>query len=66
MEKLLIMGNKITILGFKSIPSKKTLLSLKALKTAALTFSVTLWQSMIEWGPSVKISGSTMGASPFS
>lgn len=56
----------VTIFGLSIIPSKKTLLSDNALKTAALTFSVTLWQTSIEWGPSERISGSTIGARPFS
>jgi len=54
------------MLGLSNIPSKKTLLSARALNTAALTFSVTFWQVSMECEPSVKISGSTMGASPFS
>lgn len=56
----------VTILGLRRQPSKNTLFSFNALKTAANTFSVTFWHISIEWSPSAKISGSTIGTSPLS
>jgi hypothetical protein len=54
----------VTMLGLRRHPSQKMWLSCKALTTAAKTFSVTFWQTSIEWLPSARISGSTMGTSP--
>lgn len=55
----------VTMLGFKRHPSKKMFWSYKALKTADKTLSVTFWETSMEWVPSTKISGSTIGTSPF-
>lgn len=56
----------VTMLGFNKQPSKKMFWSYKALNTADKTLSVTFWQCSMEWVPSDKISGSTMGTKPFS
>lgn len=56
----------VTMFGLRRQPSKKILFSFKALKTAAKTLSVTFWHTSIEWSPSAKISGSTIGTNPFS
>lgn len=56
----------VTMLGFKRHPSKKIPWSYKALNTTDNTFSVTFWEVSMEWVPSTKISGSTMGTNPFS
>lgn len=54
----------VTMLGLSKHPSRKTLLSLRALTTLARTFSVTSWHFWMEWVPSDKISGSTIGTNP--
>lgn len=56
----------VTMLGFNRQPSKKMFWSYKALNTTDRTFSVTFWECSMEWVPSTKISGSTMGTNPFS
>ena len=61
---LLLPG--VTIFGFKRIPSKKMLLSCKALMTAAKTLVETAKHLSIECVPSFKISGSTIGTKPLS
>jgi hypothetical protein len=38
----------VTMFGFNKHPSRKMLLSFKALKTAARTFSVTFWLTSME------------------
>jgi hypothetical protein len=54
------------MLGLRRQPSKKMCWSWRALKTKERTLSVTFWQTSMEWVPSQRISGSTMGTSPFS
>jgi len=56
----------VTIFGFNNIPSKKIWLSWSALKTAAKTFYEICKHLSIEWFPSLRISGSTIGTNPFS
>jgi len=67
-ETLALFGSVlpgVTILGLRSIPSKKMLLSCNALNTEAKTFYDTAKHLSIEWLPSDKISGSTIGTKPF-
>lgn len=63
---LAFLDPAVTMLGFKRHPSKKIPWSYKALNTTESTFSVTFWECSMEWVPSTKISGSTIGTSPFS
>uniref|UniRef100_A0A7C9DYN2 Uncharacterized protein n=1 Tax=Opuntia streptacantha TaxID=393608 RepID=A0A7C9DYN2_OPUST len=56
----------VTMLGFNKVPSRRTWWSLRDLYTAASTRSVTSAHLSMSWGPSTKISGSTMGTKPFS
>lgn len=56
----------VTMFGLRRHPSRKMLFSFNALNVAAKTLSVTFWQTSMEWSPSARISGSTMGTSPFS
>lgn len=56
----------VTMFGFNKHPSQKILLSYKTLTTTAKTFSVTFYETSIEWSPSAKISGSTIGTKPLS
>merc|ERR1719229_1904518 len=54
-----------TMFGFNRDPSRRTFWSASALYTAARVFSVINWQVARLWSPSIRISGSTIGASPF-
>ena len=51
----------VTILGLRSVPSKYTWWSLRALYVAANTVSVTFWHLSMSWSPSQSTSGSTIG-----
>ena len=56
----------VTMLGLMMRPSKRRLWRLSCLITSLKTLSDYLAHSSIVWAPSVRISGSTMGTSPFS
>lgn len=54
----------VTMFGLRRHPSIRTLWSINAFITAANTLSEAAAQASMEWAPSIKISGSTMGTSP--
>jgi len=56
----------VHMLGLRRSPSMRHFWSMRAFITAEKTFSEASAQSSMVWVPSARISGSTMGQSPFS